>query len=132
MRNTVESLIHSSQIKFEETYVNEEYDTTTYYFSADKMLLASLFPGQYPEAEEMTISIELPNGCHDAMAATVMVSPTLEGSDYDWTELGLPFNAIENLLTFADAQSLDEMMKNAQEEQAEFPEHEAGSLELDR
>lgn len=91
-------------IKFEESYISEEYGTITLYFIAPKEMLN----GKYPEAESMEISVEFPIGNIEARYGIVMFSPTKydeEGesyTDYDWFEVPLPFEEIEKLIKIAE------------------------------
>ena len=90
------------RIVFDDRYDNGE--TTTLYFIAPKEMLY----GKYPEAEHMEISIELPNDHMDAAHAVVDFSPTKYFEeddayvDYDWYEVELPHDEIEELIALAD------------------------------
>lgn len=83
---------------YEESYLGNTYGTTTGYFMIDKNFLEELRPGRYPEAEHGEISVEYPTDCPEANMATVMVSPTKDGSDYDWTVIELSYEIIEVLI----------------------------------
>ena len=91
------------RVKFEEAYVNEDYGTTTHYFTIEKSLLEELYPNKYPEACGGEISVEFPTGCPEAMVADVCISPTeYDGEsgayiDYDWNDVSLPYEEIEAL-----------------------------------
>lgn len=87
-----------TQFTYEESYVGNTYETTIGYFMIDKNFLEELRPGQYPEAEHGEISVEYPIDCPEASSAIVMVSPTKDGSDYDWTDIELPYEIIEVLI----------------------------------
>ena len=93
-----------NRIKFEEDYISEEWGTITLYFIAPKEMLN----GKYPEAESMEISIECPREYIEARYATVMFSPTKydeEGecyTDYDWYDVDLPYEDIEELIKLAE------------------------------
>lgn len=90
------------RIKFEERYDSEDYKTTTFYFVSDTSLLKELVGNKYPEAKGMTISIECPMNCFDACEASVEISPyeEIDGTitDYDWTDIDLPYDEIEALI----------------------------------
>lgn len=89
----------TNRIEFEELYVgNLLENTTTAYFIVEKSLLDELLPGKYPDAEHGTISIEYPTNCPEVNMASVMISPTAEGLDYDWTDLDLPYEDVEKLM----------------------------------
>lgn len=105
-----ENLISKYDIKPDESYFSPEYETITYYFTADKSLINECFPGKHPEATSTEISIELPVSCRDVKSASVMVSPTLDcdgcETDYDWSDLGFSYvdfsyAEIEKLLALA-------------------------------
>ena len=93
-----------SRIWLEDRYDDEEYGTTTLYFVAPKEMLN----GKYPEAESMEISVEFPINCPEARYATVMFSPTKydeDGecyTDYDWFEVALPCEEVEELIKLAE------------------------------
>lgn len=91
------------RIEFDERYDDEEYGTTTFYFTAPKEMLN----GKYPEAECMEISIEFPIDHIEPAYASVEFSPTMyieeEESyvDYDWYDVDLPYDEIEELINLA-------------------------------
>ena len=91
-----------TQFTYEESYVNDTYGVTIGYFMIDKDFLEELRPGQYPEAEHGEISVEYPNDCPEASASTVVVSPTKDGIDYDWTDIDLPCEIIEVLVNITE------------------------------
>lgn len=94
-------------VKFEEKYVDNEYETTTYYFIIHKALLDFLCPDKYPEADHGEISIEFPTNYPEANMATVQISPIKDGYDYDWSDLNLPYEIIEKLMSLALNSNLD-------------------------
>lgn len=91
------------RIEFDERYDDEDYRTTTLYFIAPKEMLN----GKYPEAESMEISIEFPTDHIEPAYASVEFSPTMyikeEESyvDYDWYDVDLPCEEIEELINLA-------------------------------
>lgn len=92
-----------SRVEFEERYDNEEYNTSTLYFSAPRDWL----DGDYPEAVSAEISLEYPLGfVPEAHDVTVMMSPTREDEDgcedYDWYDIDLSYSDIEALLSLAE------------------------------
>ena len=91
-----------TQFTYDETYVSDTFETTTGYFMIDKNFLEELRPGQYPEADHGEISVEYPTDCSEASSAIVMVSPTKDGSDYDWTDVDLPSEIIEVLINITE------------------------------
>lgn len=95
------------RVKFEETYVSENYGTTTHYFIIEKSLLEELYPNKYPEACRGEISVEFPTDCPEAREADVCISPTAydeenDGyTDYDWNDISIPYEEIEALFELA-------------------------------
>lgn len=87
-----------TRISYEEAYINNVYGTVTGYFMIDKSLLEELCPGKYPEAEHGEISIEYPVNRPEADMSNVMISPTKDGSDYDWRFIELPQKIVEELI----------------------------------
>ena len=91
-------------IKFDEEYINSDYGTDTYYFTADKGML-NIFHGNYDfsEAVSAEISIELPHNSLDAKDADVCISPTREIDgmleDYDWHDVELSYEEVEELIS---------------------------------
>lgn len=95
------------RIKFDERYDDEDYETTTLYFIAPKEMLKNFIPtNEYPEATSMEISIEFPINHIEANYANVCVSPTREAEngteDYDWHDVQIPYNEIEELIKLAE------------------------------
>lgn len=94
------------RIEFEERYDDGE-GTTTLYFIAPKEMLKTTMIKDYPEAVAMEISIELPTNNMEARYAGVSVSPTRyveedDGyEDYDWYDIYLPYDEIEELIDLA-------------------------------
>lgn len=93
-----------TRIEFDERYDNEEYGTTTLYFTAPRELLSA----KYPEAASTEISIEFPINHPEPRYATVMYSPTKydeenEGyTDYDWFDVELTYGEIAALIELAE------------------------------
>lgn len=110
-----------NRIQFEERYDSEVYKTTTLYFMSEKSLLDEILPGKYPEAESMEISVEFPTDKPEAHMASVMISPTKDGEDYDWTSWNILNEKIEGLIDLGmKAQekvkpSINEMIEKADE-----------------
>lgn len=94
------------RIEFDECYDDGE-GTTTLYFIAPKELLQVTMIKNYPEAVSMEISIELPTNNMEARYADVSVSPTRyveeddSYEDYDWYDISLPYDEIEELIDLA-------------------------------
>ena len=91
-----------ARISYEESYVSSAYETTTGYFTIDKSLLEELRPGQYPETEHGELSVEYPTERPEVNMTTVMVSPTKDGSDYDWADVNLSYEIIEDLISVVE------------------------------
>ena len=93
-----------NKIKFDESYISEEYDTITLYFTAPKEMLN----GKYPEAESMEISVECPREYICARYSSVMFSPTKYDEcedgyiDYDWFNIDMSYDDIEALIKLAE------------------------------
>ena len=79
--------IDISKIEFEEAYDNALFHEHTLYFIAPKDLVKD----QYPEADHSTISLEL-------TTQTVMISPTKDGIDYDWSDIEIDDNTMNGLI----------------------------------
>ena len=94
-------------VKFEEKYISDVYGTTTYYFTIDKVLLDLLRPNQYPEAEHGEISVEFPTGYLELGHTYIQISPTKDGSDYDWSDLILCNEILEKLMDLATNSNLN-------------------------
>lgn len=105
MENARMSFIEKYGIEFDESFCSYEEETVTYYFMAEKSIIEDLLSKKYPEATSAEISIEIPFACYEASSASVMVSPTLDcdgsATDYDWSNVALPFADIEELLAIA-------------------------------
>lgn len=86
------------EIEFEESYVDEYYETITLYFIGPKEMIAR----NYPEAESTEILVEFPINSPHSEHATVMISPTKDGSDYDWSNICLPEDEIDKLIKYAN------------------------------
>lgn len=97
-----------SRIKFDERYDSEEYETTTLYFIAPKEMLKTMMVNDYPEALSMEISIEFPTYHIEPKYADVCISPTRYDEetdsyeDYDWYDIDLPYDEIEELIRLAE------------------------------
>lgn len=98
----LELITTNSQIEFDERYDDEVSETTTLYFIAPKEMLSE-YGYNYPEAVSAEISIELPMGTLLAERACAAISPTdADGSDYDWNDIELPYNTINDLIKLAE------------------------------
>ena len=90
------------RIKFDERWDRDD-GTTVLWFIAPKEML----PREYSDAELMDISIECPTNNISADYAYVECSPTKYDKkdgcyvDYDWREIGLPYEEIEALIELA-------------------------------
>ena len=95
------------RIKFDERYDSDDYGTTTLYFIAPKEMLKKFIPtNDYPEAVSMEISVEFPTDYIEPAQAYVCVSPTREvdggTEEYDWYDIDLPYDEIEELIKLAE------------------------------
>lgn len=98
----------NKNIKLDEIVTMEENHTKTLYFTAPKEYLKRFIPANdYPEAISMEISLEFPENHIEARYADVCVSPTKEEDeclvDYDWYDVELPYDEIEELICMAEA-----------------------------
>ena len=103
--------------KYRNSYVDIEEKTTTYYFSAPKDIISK----EYPEAEALEISVELPNGYNDAKFASVMFSPVKEGIPYNWYDMYLPYEDIENLLDLVPSMQIETLIAQVEEKNSNLP-----------
>lgn len=87
------------RVVFEEMYKDSLNCSVTLYFIAPK----EMFPEKYSDADHVTISVEFPEKLSEPRYATVMYSPTFEGTDYDWNDWDIPYEDIEKLLLLADS-----------------------------
>ena len=92
------------RIKFHESYIEKEYNTITFYFTAPK----DLFDNIDPEAESVEISIECPKEYISSAYSSVEYSPTKYDEetesyyDYDWRDIDLPYDEIEAFIKLAE------------------------------
>lgn len=90
------------RIKFDEAW-NKEDNETVLYFTAPKEMLC----GDYPEAVSMEISLEFPTDHAEADYVDVCISPTRyveedDGyEDYDWYDIAMPKDEINELIALA-------------------------------
>jgi len=93
------------RIKFDERYDDEEYETTTLYFTAPKEMLYEFNIPEYPDAVSMEISIEFPTNHIEAAYGECCISPTVEidggTSEIDWWDVNIPYDEIEELIELA-------------------------------
>ena len=93
-------------IKFDESYINKEYDSITLYFIAPKELFNPIDIDE--ETESVEISVECPREYISANYASVEYSPTKYNVeeecyiDYDWRVVDLPYEEIEALIKLAE------------------------------
>lgn len=90
-------------VKFDERYDSDKYETTTLYFIAPKEWLGERFPS----AVHSEISVEYPMDNPRAEVATTMMSPVRideEGNaeDYDWFDITLQPDEIKALIGLAN------------------------------
>lgn len=90
-----------NEVKFDDVYVNEEDETTTFYFTGDLVLLKKLLGDNYSKPESydgeitgVSISIELPSSMikdgSRSKYTSVSYSPIISDgnceTDYDWCD----------------------------------------------
>lgn len=83
------------RIKFDSRYVDDEYETTTLYFTAPKVLLFE----DYEDADSMMISVEFPT--NNIGLASVEFSPVKDGECYEWFDVDISKYEIEELIKLA-------------------------------
>ena len=91
----------SKRVKFEEEY-KTIFGTLELYFVGDTSLLKDLIGDKYPEADGMTLCIEVPADKIVDAETSVRVSPFKADEDvtedYDWNDINLPEDEINALL----------------------------------
>ena len=96
-----------SDIRLEDVFENNECQEVTYFFTAPKDLIDQCYPGVYEDAVGTEVSVTFPMGHIDAEHATVEISPTREVqdgfSDYDWNEIILPYEDVEELFKIVES-----------------------------
>lgn len=92
------------RIKFDESYVCEESATIVLCFKCPKELLIE----NYSDAEYAELSIECPKEHINAKYSYVEISPVMydekskEYIYYDWRDIELPYEEIEELIKLAE------------------------------
>lgn len=86
------------QIKFEESYFSEMYDSTTLYFTLPKEWVSSL----YPEAWAAELSVEFPGAHPEPAFAQAEIAYTIKENDAlidcDWWDIELSSQDVGELL----------------------------------
>lgn len=105
-------------VAFTESFVDKEYDTTTYYFKAPKELLEK----RSSEVECLEISVEFPTEQAEARYASVQLSATDSKMGRDWFDVDMPYEKIEKLMNMAEKElakkelvALDQRISEAKE-----------------
>ena len=93
-------------IVFEEAVENSEYETITLYFIAPKECIQR-YSDNYKDAESTEISLEFPLGHIEPRNAQVEFSPTKDGEDYEWHDVNMPYEIIDQLLVIYGAALLN-------------------------
>ena len=87
-------------IRYEEAYMDTEFDILTLYFTAPKEFMG--ISKKYPDAVSTEISIEFPGNHVEPAFATAMISPTRgEGCglyDYEWSDIDFPYEMIDKMI----------------------------------
>lgn len=92
---------------FEEAYV--EKGEITFYFISDAARFQKLMGREEPGATGTTLSISCPTAYVGSKYASVQISPSLRTvvdgkesvADYDWSDINLPYEDIDWLITQA-------------------------------
>lgn len=97
--------INMGQIKFDEVFYNDTFDTITLYYKAPKELLKeALEEEEYETVVSIEISMEFPKDHTEPMYADICISPTREIDgclEYDWFDISLPIDEIQALIDLA-------------------------------
>ena len=99
---------YMNEVKYEETFENQEETILEHYFIAPKELLSEFLSIKYPDAVSATILLKIPMDTEKPIQdAVALVSPTKETEedcleDYDWTEIDgmLKGDDIKKLIAF--------------------------------
>lgn len=92
------------RIKFDESHIWEEHGIINLFFTCPKELLIE----NYSDAEYAELSIECPKEYIDAKFSNVEISPVMydekskEYIYYDWRNIELPYEEIEELIKLAE------------------------------
>ena len=92
------------RIKFHESYIEEEYNTITFYFIAPK----DLFDNIDKETDYVELSVECPREYISSSYSTVEYSPVEYNKKnqtyipYDWRDIELPYEEIDELIKLAE------------------------------
>ena len=91
-----------NNIKYDETFKNEDYQTLTHYFIVPK----ETFNVDDEDVIHLEISVEVPINNQTARYADIMWAKTIEvdggTEDIDWTDIHLPYDEVEDLLKIAN------------------------------
>lgn len=83
-----------SKLTFDEAVINKNFGTIILYFTAPKEWVEK----EHPKAESAEICVEMPLNRMKPDWAFVMISPTKDGTDYEWTDLDIPESAVEKMI----------------------------------
>jgi hypothetical protein len=95
-------MLDISRVKFEERVMRPDLTIDVIYFTIDKDLLHELSLTTYPDAEHGTLALDFYGLNTTGLDITCMVSPTKDGSDYDWTIIELSNEDIEKLIELGE------------------------------
>lgn len=96
-----------NRILFEEAYAAD--GEVTFYFTGDAALFQELMGREEPGATGTTLSVSCPTAYVGSEYASVQISPSLRTvvdgkesvTDYDWSDINLPYEDIDWLITQA-------------------------------
>lgn len=92
--------------ELEDKYVNDdELGRTALYFIGPKEMLEK----EYPDAESTEILIEFLTHNRDFTKMIIAISPTKDGSDYDWNDYHLEREEIEKLIVYGLEEDNDDL-----------------------
>ena len=94
-KRTIKVDIDFDKFELEDISPNDEFGFTTVYFIGPKEPLSKI----YPKCESTEISVEFltekPHGCYPCL----MISPTKNGTDYNWNDLYIEdYEAVHKLI----------------------------------
>lgn len=86
--------IDISKLKVETIHSSQALGTTTVFFEGPKEMLND----KYPEADSASILMEFRTDKPHSQYPALLISPTKNGSDYDWNDLYIDdFDAVQKL-----------------------------------
>ena len=88
--------INNYEFEIEDIFYTPEFNSFCLYFIGPKEMIID----SYPDAESTELSIDFVNDNTHSESVEVMISPTKDGSDYDWNYFKLDAEEIDKLITY--------------------------------